>query len=381
MHDSLRKIAFSIEKELRDYLAGVSEHIRGVQLYFDEYWLEAYLLMMAQNFHKTMMWPYGFHAGIFSYAAKYLDWKPDLNYRPYGWDAHCRARGFRENSHPIIIRLILRDPNMTFKQLDLINQFQDFPLVYQYRPRCDAYASQLLRSGDCIGQESPDSAGTLGGFLEDSSGKQFLISCAHVVHGDETRVYRPGPADSSLKDQVAVVRYSRHPQPTPQGRNCNSRSMISGSNVDLACAEIDDGYFSVVHPKTGLITDINDITYIVQGMPVSFIGKTTGHRDAQVGAVCIWYEIEFNKVPHCFSDIFEITHPKPYYLNTNLARPGDSGAWITSHEYFCTSWNGILIGGDGAQAYACYSENVMNELKEYSSDLSLGNRQCVNSDS
>ncbi|QDT28406.1 hypothetical protein Enr10x_37480 [Gimesia panareensis] len=379
MHYSLREIAFSIEKELRDFLARVSEHIRGVQLYFDEYWLEAYILEIARHSPWKYMQPPGFGVGMLSYAAKYLGWKPDLDYLPPRWNDHCRARGFSENSHPVIIRLILRDPNMNFKQLDLGNQFQNFPLVYQYRPRCDAYASQLLRSGECIGQENPDTAGTLGGFLEDSSGKQFLISCAHVVQGDETRVYRPGPADSSLGEQVAIVRYSRHPEPTPQDKNCNSRSMSSGSNVDLACAEIDDGYVSAVHPRTGPITDINDIADIIQGMPVSFIGKTTGYQDAQVGAVCIWYEIEFNNVPHCFSDIFEITHPKPYYLNTNLARPGDSGAWVVSNENLCTSWNGVLIGGDGAQAYACYAENVMHELKEYSSDLSLGSRQGVTS--
>ena len=41
MHGILRKTAAEIESRLREFLSNASDTIRGIHLYFDEYWLEA----------------------------------------------------------------------------------------------------------------------------------------------------------------------------------------------------------------------------------------------------------------------------------------------------------------------------------------------------
>jgi hypothetical protein len=45
-----------------------------------------------------------------------------------------------------------------------------------------------------------------------------------------------------------------------------------------------------------------------------------------------------------------------------LAKPGDSGAWIVNTSGGITGWDGLLIGGDGTNAYCSYAENIMNTL-------------------
>lgn len=377
MHGILRKTAAEIESRLREFLSNASDTIRGIHLYFDEYWLEATRANLMTHCFQYSFGPQSPEQNmLFPYAAKFFSWQPDIEFRPSRWGEHCRARGFTEKSRPIIIRVILRDAGMNPRRLDLPNNFEDYPIVYQYRPPCGAYSLGSLVVGQSVGKENPNTAGTLGGFLQDSSGREHLVTCAHVVHGDETPVFAPGPADSSIRSQVAIVRHFNLPVPTPPGTKCNSRSMRSGNTVDVACAEVDSSIVSTIHCKIGHVNDINNADIVAQGMPVCFVGKSSGYRDAEVGSVCIWHEIEIGGQPHCFSDIFEITHPKPFYLNTGLARPGDSGAWIISRENLCTSWNGMLIGGDGAQAYACYAENLMNDLRMYS-DFSIVSGQIM----
>ena len=108
------------------------------------------------------------------------------------------------------------------------------------------------------------------------------------------------------------------------------------------------------------------------GDAVKFAGKTSGKKDAEIGALCLWHEISVDNKPHCFSDLFEITKPKPFYLNSDLAKPGDSGAWIISLVNHVASWDGMLIGGDGAQAYCCFAENLLAEGRNcFRNDLSL----------
>jgi hypothetical protein len=99
---------------------------------------------------------------------------------------------------------------------------------------------------------------------------------------------------------------------------------------------------------------------------VTFFGHTSRRTSAELDALCLWQEIELpdpnnpgSRIAHCFGDIFSICHPRPWYVNTDLARPGDSGAWLVHDSGGIAAWDGMIIAGDGAHAYACFAENIM----------------------
>ena len=48
-----------------------------------------------------------------------------------------------------------------------------------------------------------------------------------------------------------------------------------------------------------------------------------------------------------------------HYLASQFTKAGDSGAWVVSTRAGHASWDAMLIAGDGANAYCCYSENIM----------------------
>jgi hypothetical protein len=69
--------------------------------------------------------------------------------------------------------------------------------------------------------------------------------------------------------------------------------------------------------------------------PITFIGSSSGGVAAEVGGLCMSYEIAVAGQPHCFCDLFEMTPPRPWYLNRSLARGGDSGAWVINRGAGC----------------------------------------------
>jgi hypothetical protein len=134
--------------------------------------------------------------------------------------------------------------------------------------------------------------------------------------------------------------------------------MPGATKLDLSVAGIDDDVdisaFSI--PAVNHIRSISDI------MPddtVVFYGKVSNRVEAQIKHVCIWYEIEINGELHCFGDIFEIELPRPWLLNLDLCKRGDSGAWVISRSGEVLSWDGMLFAGDGANGYCCFAEHIM----------------------
>lgn len=100
--------------------------------------------------------------------------------------------------------------------------------------------------------------------------------------------------------------------------------------------------------------------------PVKFNGQTSHLTAGELDALCLWHEIDLPDpanpgahTSHCFGDIFSLCTPRPWYVNTALARPGDSGAWVVCDSRGVLGWDGMIMAGDGAHAYACFAENIM----------------------
>jgi hypothetical protein len=278
-------------------------------------------------------------------------------YPPPGWHLHCQTKGYSEDALPIVFKVILRTED-DFRELkELPRSFRRYPIVYESRPPC---VGMSINAGGSIGNASPKTAGTAGGFLRDTgTGKLYVVSCAHVLGSCGDKIYTPGPLDSKKTTQIGTVKLEVLPSPnTLQG--CNNRSHPLLSSLDLAIAEVDPGVaWSFMLPGLGRPSFVTPVLNMKTADKVVMFGKTSGRIDAELDSLCIYHEIDIDGQPRCFGDIFTMSHIHPWYINTDLIKSGDSGSWVLRSIDTATGWDGVAFAGDGAQAYACFAENVM----------------------
>jgi hypothetical protein len=255
----------------------------------------------------------------------------------------------------VTIIVILRAPFDPKRFPDAPRSVGPHPIFYEHRPEAVGY---LLAPGDFLGCAAE---GTLGGFLWNTNDSTYqAMSCAHVL-GPIGRAYSPQPNIFGSKTEIGRVTYCA--MPTSPSTNCNRKIQPNAPVVDLALVTIDGGMATSIQvPGVGKITSDTPIADMDQDDQVVFVGQKSGHTPAKVAEMNIWKELKINGAPTCFSDLFVIDHLIYPYIASNLAQPGDSGAWVTSVSGATASWDGMLIGGDGIRAYCCFAENIMSTL-------------------
>lgn len=404
----LRELAREIGPGIEDFLAtrlpdGLA---RGVLLAFDESWMDDWL---GREILRHW-WPYG-HELAWEFRHRRIRGGPwlggdlrregsywssdawralrraaqtissfarvrfDTGFRPPGWFDHCRLMGYPENAQPIVIKVILksREPE---RKGDLPRSYEGYPIIYEVRPSCEGYASvspllgaSSVRRGASIKAKFDDSFGTLGGFLTDrDNGSVFLVSCCHVLGMPGTAVLAPGrPGFWSRPKEVGEVITADLP-PCEDGQRIgrrHPRAGLSGAlgTVDFALARLEERV-SIRPFREVSEVPLSVNQNMVQGEEVHFVAARSGLVRAEIGSLCLNYEITIRGSPRWFRDLFELKHIHPYYFNLRLAKPGDSGAWIVSTLRPSPAWDGMLIGGDGAQAYCCFADNLLSRLDE-----------------
>jgi hypothetical protein len=354
-----------------------TERVQGVNLEIDKFWLQSY----RSNF--------GFWAetepASFSYRLKKIidadrlnwDWRPKNGM----WQQHCQSKGFPSNTkdakdpHPVEIVVLLRAfPDRGFLA-DAPRNLGPHVIRYEAREPCVSYSASSLSPGDEIGRSAigglPLTVGTLGGLLTDSaSGEMYALSCEHVCGSIGSIVFQP-PPKVSPHNRVAEVMYVTVPASQTPTSKCN-RVKQPVPIPDLAISRLDQGIASsAIHQGIGKVQRVTPIADMTSGDSVTFEGAASGHVRAKVGGLNIWREIQFHGVAHCVGDMFTIEPRNSWYLKPKLSRGGDSGAWILNQTNNVVSWDGMLIGGDGAQAYCCFAELIYAECTKYLSTLVL----------
>jgi hypothetical protein len=143
--------------------------------------------------------------------------------------------------------------------------------------------------------------------------------------------------------------------------------------LDLAVVELIDGIS--LNPEVPHIGPIDHLSLIKNMNPrdhVTFVGMKGGRVEAKLGELNVWDLIDVDGQPHCFGDLFVMKHRQPPYLNTSLAEGGDSGAWVVNESNGVVGWDGMLIAGDGTQAYGCFAEKIKQEC-----DSRISNRLAL----
>lgn len=379
---------FAEQGSFRDFVRGVvgdisaSEYVQGVQIGFDRYWLEDQLQKRLRT-HSASAPPFWGSLTEHSREARlfehlYFDYDflsgDDNGYmRPQYWSEYCRVQGYPENARPIFIKFLLRERADQRRSFET-DRWGQYPLLYEYRPPCmgTSIVTAFLQTrqfsvGSSIGPANSQEVGTAGGFLEDScTGNTYLISCSHVVGPAGSEILYHPRGFKGQPTRVGRVLHSTSLTPKQPNQICNSQSGYPASAVDVGIVQLDDGTsFSPDVPGLGNVNLVSPIAVMGQHQPVLLYGSTSGQVTAELGLLTFWCEIIIKGTAYCFNNLFAITPPHPYYLNSALVKGGDSGAWVVARATGLNSWDGMVIGCDGAQAYCCFADYIMNECSTF----------------
>jgi hypothetical protein len=378
-----------LQNLLQDALGSYS--VRGAILEVDRFWIRAFL----QSKHRWYYPGWDFGDGLLMQHASLLEPIPwDYNFRPSGWDEHCKIMGYGSGANPFVIRVILRH-----RKKDQSGEWprihEGCPIIYEYRPPVIAASLSTLasrlrevilsedrevgpRSATSIGRRDPNTAGTLGGYVRHrATGAVYLVSCFHVLGPPDTPVYSPGPYEGHSGARIATVTFHHFPPPSRPNSDCNLFGLPDAPKLDLAVAEL----YESAEPH-GLNLEksadgVRDPARMNPYQPVAFVGKESGRVDAQLTGVTIWHELLFpdaagNYVPHCFGTIFEMSGLRGD--RKDLVKSGDSGAWIIDEAGGVRMWNGMLVARLGARAYGCYAQFIIdacNAAQEFPGGVAL----------
>lgn len=340
-------------------------NVQGVSVAYDGYWLAFALSQMARRWTPDYCY---YSRSLHIESSDYEDWfRHSLtNFRPPDWDGYCETRGYRKGSQPIIIKILLRQ--FPAENIELPGSWENNPIVYVPEPPCIAFA-QALNNGDELGQSGPDTLGTLGGILQHRNGTYYLTTAAHVLPS-KLDVAAPSPRSftaSWFSKLAALTRSCRTARvatyvdgelPAPATK-CNSRSAPNAVSVDIALCAIDSAVVSLGSPLNNGLSRWSTIADMTPGDPVAFCGARTPHGQAVIADATLWRDVDVGGQMRCYGDIFAIEPRQKVYINTNLAQPGDSGAWIVyDGNDPLRAFDGTLIGGAGSRVYCSYAENV-----------------------
>jgi hypothetical protein len=385
MLDHLLTLVDQIGQRFQTFLGSYidDESVRGAIFEVDRYWANAAKSALCKNLPPGC-------ATDSRQLRLYHGAKIDVLFRPSDWPFHCKVMGYPQYAEPFLIRVVVRKPEAI--RIDLPNSFENYPILYEYRNECHALLDfgTMLRplleaigrsprqNAVSVGRSVPNTAGTLGGILKCAhTARSYVLGCAHVLGSPGTDVRSPGPYEGKPTRHIGRVVKAQIPPIQQLWQKCNVDAEPRAGRLDFAIAELDDtestwgnslGLQPIHHSRRVQQMDSFD--------PVFFVGKVSGRVDAELGGVTMWDTIRFVDGLRCFGRIFEMRFPGHQYLNADLGRPGDSGAWVLSEIDTFFSWDGMLFASDGNRAYGCFAEAILNECQQdvlpHGTSLSVG---------
>jgi len=293
--------------------------------------------------------------------------RPDLKWRPPDWDTFSHMAGRPKEMPPIRLIVCLRLPTSGESVMVPKIPPSRLPVSFEVRPLARLSTCQRVRVRPVVGGVSVGTGtriyGTLGGIVEDQTGQRYGMTCAHVFPS-ATSVDQPARHDDAQATPIGTSTTSITLQQCPGVGPCNPYVNSPHINcVDTTLVEFEDSVTSdlqvlSIGPLAGVVPK-NSMT---PGQEVTFEGRTSGHRIAEVGGLAVFYRFQLNGQAYCFRDLFEIRWRS--FIRTLLVpvvQAGDSGAWVCTETARGSGWCGQIIGEDRRVGYAAFAENTITE--------------------
>jgi len=217
------------------------------------------------------------------------------------------------------------------------------------------------------------SVGTLGFFLEDKNGKQYLVSNNHVIADENNAsvgdsIVQPGTLDLTQMElqQMSTITKLRNQLEIGNLDTWIDISTSAVNEVDVAIASLngdrDESKLSRIGfgseaVRFGKPYKLDQNAQIVGDARVYKAGRTTGWTEGEVSAIGVQVGVEYNAGVAQFKNQIAIL---PSSDNTGpFSSPGDSGSgiWNTENELV-----GLLFAGSPARTLANPIDIVRSEI-------------------
>jgi hypothetical protein len=381
---------FAEEYGLREIVESLADqpNVQGAILRFNELWLTAWRLQEAGRLDEWEQWLWMYrHWDVSDFAYESFarssinaaPWiprgRPDLMWRPPQWDEFSKMKGREEEISPVHLIVCLRPPakgeNVVIPDLPR----RRLPVGFEVRPIARLASSQRAQVRPVVGGISVGAGkklfGTLGGVAEDQAGERYGMTCAHVFPST-TSVDQPALYDDTLATSIGVSMSSIPIQPCPGNGPCNPYSNSPHiASVDTTLVKFEDGISSDLEILSiGTLSGVVAKNSMTTGQEVTFEGRSSGQRIAEVGGLCVFYRLQINAQAYCFRDLFEIRW-RSFFRSVfgPIVKAGDSGAWVCAETDQGPAWCGQVIGEDRHVGYAAFSENIISAWSAIGKDL------------
>ena len=339
--------------------AASAPQIHGIVIDIDPFWMEVYRYHLNNPGRSDDIRP-AFRNFVYFPAVvpMDLDWRATFM---NDWG----------NYSNLLVRILLRPGSspVEFKYegpLRIVQEHQPVPRlaahgIPQFRP---------LEGGLSLGSGTT-SPGTLGGILTDSVGKQYGLSCSHVV--PISTVDQPAAADHRSAASIGQVVFRIDPVSSLPGVLCNVYNQPV-NEMDLALIELSAGITGKASEYCiGKVDGYIPNRSLHPNLVVEFHGRTSGHKTGLVlGGTGLVNEVEdMDGNVHCFGNLVEIKEPTMGGLV--ISRPvkgGDSGSWVMGQGAMGTEWCGMVIGENRQSGYIITAESILDTLRANSYSLS-----------
>ena len=203
--------------------------------------------------------------------------------------------------------------------------------------------------------------GTLGGVVEDETDQRYGMTCAHVFPS-ATSVDQPARHDDARATAIGKSAVPIALRPCPGVGPCNPYSNSPHiASVDTTLVNFDAGIDADLQILSiGALAGVVAKSSMTPGQEITFEGRTSGHRTAEVGGLAVFYRLQLNGQVYCFRDLFEVRWRS--FIRTlfgPVVQAGDSGAWVCAETDQGPGWCGQIIGEDRRVGYAAFAENTL----------------------
>ena len=364
-------------REIVDAVAG-NPVVQGAVLTIDDLWLSAWKLNERGPLEfERWLWairhlhpsPFGLVSG-----SRLETWDvdtpwfplrpPDLHWRPPDWDMICDYSGRAEKAPPLRLIVCLRPPGAKSVEIPELPPVA-LPVSFEVRPIArlsggHRAAIRPLLGGISVGT-GHGTYGTLGGIVEDEDNVRYGMTCKHVlpsVSSVEQPALDDDPKASVVGKSSALIDLQACTETGPCNPYIDSPHI---TDVDTALVELDpkvDSKLEII--SVGPLAGVVSKNSMAQDQQLTFVGRTSGSRVAQVGGLGVFYRLEVNGQAFCFRDLFEVRW-RSYFrsLVSPVVQGGDSGAWVCAETDRGPGWCGQIIGEDRHVGYAAYAENIV----------------------
>jgi hypothetical protein len=364
----------------RNYLER-SDAVQGISVDLDDFWLanwRLYTLLSPTDFRfaqarlfdvwrypNAWPWPNAAFSEI-GRLGSFVNYPfgIDTSWRPPLWTEYIGTRDLRDEPYSISVILRPEVASQSYYALQEVGT-NGFEVRFESRPTATLYANGADAQRPLVGGVSVSSptgpAGTLGGILEDASGKRFGLTCAHVVaSGDEAQ--QPSPRDNirgaaRIGNCVASSTLTSHTLPLDS-------SDPSINEVDVAAIELDQPADLEIL-EVGALAEIASKSRVNPDASVEVTGKS-GRRSLYIGAISLMHEFKFQGTKYGYKNLFELKRQSRFWGLTGTLRPpvepGDSGGWVLTAGANGMDWLGVIVAGDGPVGYATPADFVIDWL-------------------